>query len=97
MRLFTSVLISLFFAASAAQAVTISNCDPLPREVTINHGGEIRSETVPAGRSIELFGAMISAKVSESSFITLERHDVYCIRKNRLSLQMRRPLSDGRR
>jgi hypothetical protein len=40
---------------------------------------------------------MISLKVGDGPFVSVRGKDVYCIRNNTLSLQMRRPLSDANR
>ena len=97
MRFLPWAVATVLFAASPALAVTVSNCDQLPREVTINSGGEIHTQTIPVSRSIQTYGAMISLKVGDGPFVSVRGKDVYCIRNNTLSLQMRRPLSDANR
>lgn len=88
-----------FFAAmlisAPAFAVTISNCDAEDRKLTINNGGEVREQIIPVGSSIHTYGPMVSIK-TDGDFIRVREYDIYCIRKGKVSLQMRRKFQNKR-
>ena len=80
--------------AAPAIAATVSNCDEIPRAITIDNAGEFRDYTLPVGRSIEVTGPMVAVSVEKGPFIRVQMRDVYCVRRGNLSLQMRRPYSN---
>lgn len=79
-----------------AHAVTISNCDALPRSVEINNGGEIKTLTISVGKSVESYGPMVSLKTPDGISVHAQARDTYCIRNGSLSLQTRRPFGGSR-
>ena len=95
---FIAIILSAYalIYALPAQAVTISNCDEIERKVTINNAGEIREHVLAPARSIEANGPMVTAQVEKGLPIRMQDRDVYCIRKGKISLQMRRKYSNKR-
>lgn len=95
--IFIAALAITCLQALPANAVTISNCDEIEHKVSVSSiGSEVREYTLAPGRSVELFSPVATAQVEGGLPIRMQDRDVYCIRKGKISLQMRRKYSNKR-